>query len=164
MKKAALFCISFLILTFSLSAQVMPFNPYNPQIPVQAGNTALCPGSTGTVALGGASLLSTIGVTSQTGALTCTTPTATQICQLFPSVAATGSPFWWDFYMVNAGTGTVTVALGTGVTNAGSAYTGTLTVASGSVKHWIIVLTACGTPSVPGTPAAQLFSLGTSVF
>jgi hypothetical protein len=162
---------TFKILTLALFlgalafSQVMPLNPYNPQIPVLAGNTALCPGSTGTVSMTVAtSGMSTVGVTSQTGALTCTTPTATILCALFPFVNATGAPFWWDFYLVNAGTGTVTVALGTGVTNAGSAYTGTLTVAAGSVKHFIVVLTACGNPTVPGTPAAQLFSLGTSVF
>lgn len=123
----------------------------------------MCPGSTGTV-VATANQFSTVGVTSQTGALSCTTPTATQLCALFPFANATGTPFWWDFYLVNAGTGTVTVGLGSGVTNAGSAYTGTLTVAAGSVKHFIIVLTACGNPTVPGTPAAQLFSLGTSVF
>ena len=152
-----------LVLAFNATAQQMPYNPYNPQIPVQSGNTALCPGASGTVA-STANQYSTIGATVQSGALTCTTPTATALCALFPFVNSTGSPFWWDFYLVNAGTGTVTVALGTGVTNAGSAYTGTLTVAAGSVKHFIIVLTVCGNPTVVGVPAAQLFSLGTSVF
>lgn len=145
------------------SAQ-MPINPYHPQIPVQSANINLCPGSTGTVSMGTAAVLSTIGVTVQTGALTCTTPTATAMCTLFPTVSNTGAPYWWDFYLVNNGTGTVTVALGTGVTNSGSAYTSTLTVAAGSVKHFVIQLTACGTPTVPGSPAANLFSLGTSVF
>ncbi len=137
--------------------QTMPLGPYG-QIPATSNNNAACAGASGTVTLTPGQM-STIATTSQSGALTCTTPTATLLCRLFPFVAA-GNPGWhWDWYLVNAGTGTVTVALGSGVTNAGSAYTGTLTVASGSVKHFIITLTAC-----TGTAAAQLFSLGTSVF
>ena len=157
------FLTLFLFATVCAFAQ-MPIAPYNPQIPVQTANVNLCPGSTGTVSMGTASVMSTIGVTVQTGALTCTTPSATGLCTLFPTVAANGNVFWWDFYLVNNGTGTVTVALGTGVTNGGSAYTSTLTVAAASVKHFIVQLTACGTPTVPGSPSANLFSLGTSVF
>jgi hypothetical protein len=56
------------------------------------------------------------------------------------------------------------MGLGTGVVNGGGSYTGTLTIAAGSVRHFIVQLTACGTPAVPGTPAANLFSLGTSVY
>ena len=146
-----------------LSAQQMPLNVYNPQVGVSVNNVLGCAGSTGTVAMT-ANMMSTVLVTVQTGALTCTTPTATLLCNLFPFVASNGGQFWWDFYLLNNGTGTVTVGLGTGVTNAGAAYTGTLTVAAASVKHFLLVLNACGTPSVLGTPAAQIWSLGTSVF
>lgn len=127
-------------------------------IPARTGN-GVCAGSTGTVAWGGGtSGVSAIALGVQSGALTCTTPTATQLCALFPSVGSTAANFHWDTYLVNSGTGTITVALGTGVTNA--AYTNTYTVAANSVKHFMWVLTNCAA----GAQAAQILSLGTSVF
>lgn len=146
-----------------LVAQSMPLAPYNPQVPVQSGNATVCAGASGTVAMT-ANMMSTVAITNQSGALTCTFPTATAMCALFPFITSSANTFWWDVYLVNNGTGTVTTALGAGMTNGGGAMTGTLTVVAGSVKHFIIALTACGTPTVPGSPASQLFSLGTSVF
>ena len=125
-------------------------------IPARTGNS-VCAGSTGTVAMT-PTMVSAIAVSVQTGALTCTTPTAAQLCALFPSVNSAATNFHWDSYLVNGGTGTVTVGLGTGVTNA--AYTNILTVAAGSVRHFMYVLTNC----VAGSQAAQILSLGTSVF
>ncbi len=128
-------------------------------IPARTGN-GVCAGASGTVAWGGGtSGVSNIAVGTQTGALTCTTPTATQLCALFPFVGSTAANFHWDTYLVNAGTGTITVALGSGVSGT-AGYTGTLTVASGSVKHFMFVLTNCAA----GSQAAQILSLGVSVF
>ncbi len=155
-----IFSITILMATLCVALfaqQTMPLGAYG-QIPAVLGNNAVCAGASGTVTMT-PGMMSTLAITSQSGALTCTTPTATLLCRLFPFVNA-GNPGWhWDFYLINAGTGAVTVALGSGVTNAGSSYTGILTVAAGSVRHFIITLSAC-----TGTPAAQLFSLGTSVF
>ncbi len=160
LKMRSIFSVICLLISLCVglvAQQTMPLGIYG-QIPALLGNNAACAGASGTVALTPGQM-SQIAITSQSGALTCTTPTATLLCRLFPFVNAGNAGFHWDWYLVNAGTGTVTVALGSGVTNAGSSYTGTLTVAAGSVKHFIITLSAC-----TGTPAAQLFSLGTSVF
>lgn len=142
----------------AFAQQTMPLGSYG-QIPAVPGaNNAACAGASGTVALTPGQM-STVAVTSQSGALTCTTPTATQLCALFPFVGAQAqNNFHWDWYVVNGGSGTVTLAGGTGVA-ATTGYTGTLTVAAGSVKHFMLVLTACG-----ASPAASLLSLGTSVF
>lgn len=154
MKK--LFLAVIVLATASLSlAQVMPIERIV-GIPARTGNS-VCLGASGTVAMT-PTQVSTIAVSGQSGALTCTTPTATQLCALFPFVGSTASNFHWDSYFVNAGTGTVTVALGSGVSGT-SGYTGTLTVASGSTKHFMYVLTNCAA----GSQAAQLLSLGTSV-
>jgi hypothetical protein len=144
-----------LVLAFNLGAQVMPLNIYNPQVSLNSANTATV---TATLAPG---QMSRILISNNAGAATYTLPTATQLCALFPFVNASGGQFWWEWSMINNGTGVVTVAVGAGTTNVG---TGTLTTAAGSIRRFIIVLTACGNPTVPGTPAAQLFSLGTSVF
>jgi len=147
--------LSVLIFGAYASAQTMPIERIV-GLPARTGNS-VCLGASGTVAMT-PTQVSTIAVSGQSGALTCTTPTAAQLCALFPFVGSSASNFHWDSYLVNAGTGTVTVALGTGVTNA--AYTNTFTVASGSVKHFLYVLTNC----VAGSQAAQILSLGTSVF
>ena len=142
--------------------QIMPLGPYGqiPVAPIASTSLGACAGASGTVALLPGQM-STIAMTVQTGALICTTPTATQLCALFSAIVVNGSPFHWDWYLANGGTGTVTAALGSGVTNAGGFYTSTLTVAAGSVRHFIININGC---QPGGTPAAQLYSLGTSVF
>ena len=142
--------------------QIMPLGPYGqiPVAPIASTSLGACAGASGTVALLPGQM-STIAMTVQTGALICTTPTATQLCALFSAIVVNGSPFHWDWYLANGGTGTVTTALGSGVTNAGGFYTSTLTVAAGSVRHFIININGC---QPGGTPAAQLYSLGTSVF
>lgn len=136
-------------------AQTMPLQRIA-GIPARTGNS-VCLGASGTVAMT-PTQVSNIAVTGQSGALTCTTPTATQLCALFPFVGGTAPNFHWDMYLVNGGTGTVTTALGAGVTN--TAYTNIYTTAAGSVRHFLFVLTNCAS----GTQAAQILSLGTSVF
>lgn len=147
--------VAFVLAVVSASAQTMPIERIV-GIPARTGNL-VCPGASGTVAMT-PTQVSNIAVTSQSGALTCTTPTAAQLCALFPFVGSTAANFHWDTYLVNAGTGTVTTALGSGVTN--TAFTNILTTASGSVRHYMFVLTNCAA----GSQAAQLLSLGTSVF
>jgi hypothetical protein len=154
MKKILLVASVLLAMALPSFSQTMPLER-TVGIPARTGNST-CLGASGTVAMT-PTQVSELSVTGQSGALTCTTPTATQLCTLFPFVGGSAANFHWDMYLINAGTGTVTVALGTGVTNP---LTGTLTVAAGSVKHFLFVLTNC----VAGSQAAQLISLGTSVF
>jgi hypothetical protein len=152
--KRILLMTSFILAVAMAGAQTMPLERVV-GIPARTGNST-CLGASGTVAMT-PTQVSALSVTGQSGALTCTTPTATQLCALFPFVGGSAANFHWDSYLINAGTGTVTVGLGTGVTNP---LTGTLTVAAGSVKHFLYVLTNC----VAGSQAAQIISLGTSVF
>lgn len=126
-------------------------------VPARTGNS-VCAGASGTVAMS-PTQVSELMVSVQTGALTCTTPTAAQLCALFPFVGSSAANFHWDSYFINNGTGTTTLALGSGVSGT-AGFTGTLTVAAGSVRHILWVLTNC----VAGSQAAQLISLGTSVF
>ena len=158
MKIRNLILVFLIAMASAFAQQTMPLGLYG-QIPAVPGiNNLACAGASGTVALT-PNQMSTVAVTVQTGALICTTPTATLMCSLFPFVASAGNNnFHWDWYLVNNGTGTVTVAGGTGVV-ATTGYTGTLTVAAASVKHFLVVLTGCG-----ASPSALLLSLGTSVF
>ena|SRR5882672_32475 len=140
-----------LVASFAAAQQTMPLGPYG-TIPARSGNASTV---TATLTPG---QMSKVMINANAGAATLTTPTATLLCALFPFVGASGSNnFSWDWYLVNNGSATVTVAVGSGVTNTPS--TGTLTVVAASIKHFLIVLTAC-----TGTPAAQIISLGTSVF
>lgn len=152
--KKTFFAAALILLASAAFGQTMPIERVV-GLPARTGNST-CLGASGTVAMT-PTQVSTLSVTGQSGALACTTPTATQLCALFPFVGSSAANFHWDSYLINAGTGTVTVALGTGVTNP---LTGTLTIAAGSVKHFMYVLTNC----VAGSQAAQLISLGTSVF
>lgn len=90
-----------------------------------------------------------------TTAIAHTTPTATQLCALFPGMQIS-SIMSWDWFIRNtaAGASTLTITAGSGVTGVG-----TLTIAQNNVKHFKWSLRGCG-----GTPAARLISLGTSVF
>lgn len=151
MKKILGFSILALAMALPLAAQTMPLGLYG-KIPARTGNV-----STVTATLT-ASQMSTVMVNTNAGAATLTLPTATLLCGLFPFVGAAGNNnFWWDWYVINNGTNTVTFVVGAGTTLTPS--TGTLTVVAASVKHFLVVLTGC-----TGTPAAQLISLGTSVF
>lgn len=151
------------VLAFAMNVaygqQPMPLGPYG-QIPAVATNTnATATATTFTFTPG---QMSTVFVSLNSGgAVTAaTTPTAAQLCQLFPFVQASGaSNFHWDWYLVNAGANTITVALGANV-SATTGYTGTLATVAASVKHFMIVLTNC----VAGSETAQLLSFGTSVF
>jgi oxalate decarboxylase/phosphoglucose isomerase-like protein (cupin superfamily) len=152
--------VSILLLAISairlLGQQTMPLGPYG-KLPVVIGNTST---ATATLTPG---QMTTVHINNNAGAATLTTPTATLLCRLFPFVRSSGNAagtvnFAWDWYVVNNGTMTVTLAGGSGV-SVTSGYTGTLTIAAASVKHFMVVLTNCG-----ATPAAALLSLGTSVF
>jgi hypothetical protein len=139
-----------------VAQQTAPVTPFNPGLIANTGSQ-----STATATLTPGQMAGKIHVNANAGAATLTTPTATLLCRLFPFVTSQGNAagtvnFSWDWYLVNNGTMTVTLAFGTGVTNV---PTGTLTVAAASVKHFMVILTNCG-----ATPAAQVISLGTSVF
>ena len=139
-----------------VAQQTAPIGPYGRLL----ANTASQ--STATATLTAGQMAGNIHVNTNAGAATLTTPSATLLCRLFPFVQGSTSGtvnFSWDWYLVNNGTMTVTLAFGTGVTNV---PTGTLTVAAASVKHFVIILTNCG--ATPAANAAQVISLGTSVF
>jgi len=148
------FCIAFvlmLVMAAGAFAQ-MPLGLYG-QIPFRTGNTAA---DTATLVSGQMSGLLT---GTPTAAANYTTPTATQLCALFPFVkSGANTGFWWDMWVKNtsAGANTITVVAGSGVT-----VVGTATIAQNALKHFRIVLNQCG-PTV--TPAAQVISLGTSTF
>lgn len=119
--------------------------------PFRTGNTAadtasLTPGQMSALLTG-----------TPTAAANYTTPTATQLCQLFPFVASASSNLHYDWYVKNtsAGANTITVVGGTGVT-----ITGTATIAQNNIKHFMVVLDNC----VSGSQAAHIISLGTSTF
>lgn len=59
------------------------------------------------------------------------------------------------FFVASAGAGTVTVAVGTG----GSSV-GTLTIATGQVKEFLLIVTKLG--DLTSTPTYTIYSLGTS--
>lgn len=131
------------------TAQTMPFSrPV--AVPFRTGNTAA------DTAVLVPTQMSGLLTGTPTAAANYTTPTATQLCALFPFVGSNATNFHWDIYWKNtsAGANTITAVAGTGVT-----ITGTATVAQNAIKHWMVVLTGCA-----ATPAAQLISLGSSTF
>lgn len=96
-------------------------------------------------------------VGTPTAGATYTTPTATQLCQLFPFVASSNASFFnWLFVVKNTsgGANTITMAGGTGVT-----LRGTGTIAQNAVRIFYVEITGCS-----GTPAANLYSLMTGAF
>ncbi len=152
MKKYIASIVLFFALALSLSAQRMPLGLYG-QIPFRSGNTAA-----DTISLVPAQM-STLLTGTPTAAANYTTPTATQLCALFPFVkSGANTGYWWEWYVKNtsAGANTITVVAGSGVT-----VVGTATIAQNNVKAFVIVLDQCG-PTV--TPAAHIFSMGTSTF
>jgi hypothetical protein len=141
-------------LLFALSAfsQTMPLERgVAGQVPFRSGNTAA---DTASLAPG---QMSSILTGTPTAAANYTTPTATQLCALFPFVRTSAANLHWDWWVKNtsAGANTITVVGGSGVT-----ITGTATVAQNAVKHFMVVLDNC----VSGSQAAHIFSLGTSTF
>lgn len=72
-----------------------------------------------------------------------------------PPTTAAGSAI--RIIIIAAGGGTVTVGAGTGGTT-----NGTMTIASGQIKEFLIVVTAVGT--LTGTPTYAVYSLGTSTY
>lgn len=98
-----------------------------------------------------------LGAGALSGAATYTTPSATALCSLWPFVGSSNAAsFNWDWFVRDtaAGSNSITVAAGSGVT-----VSGTATVAQNNIKHFKVNVTGCG-----GTPAAVVYSLGTSVF
>lgn len=82
-----------------------------------------------------------------TGAATYTTPTATALCNAFPSVASGGGPatnFGLLFVVINTsgGANTITMAGGTGVT-----ASGTLTIAQNNSRVFLLWPTNCAAGS-----------------
>lgn len=125
----------------------------NGQIPVNlAGNVAV-----GTATLGLASFATQILTGTPTGAASYTTPTATQLCTLFPFLAQNGAFGWsYDWYVVNTsgGSNTITMVAGSGVT-----LVGTGTAAQNFTRHFKVQFVNC-----QGTPTVNLISLETSAF
>lgn len=142
--------VAFIVAAVAASAQTMPLERIV-NTPFRTGNVFT---DTGSLVPGNMSGLLT---GTPTAAANYTTPTATQLCNLFPFVGGTAANFHWDIYWKNTsgGANTITAVGGTGVT-----VVGTATVAQNNVKHWMVVLTNCAS----GTQAAQLISLGTSTF
>lgn len=141
---------AFVLAAVSLSAQTMPLERIV-NTPFRTGNTAA---DTATLV---PTQMSGLLTGTPTAAANYTTPTATQLCALFPFVGSNAANFHWDIYWKNTsgGANTITAVAGTGVT-----VVGTATVAQNAVKHWMVVLTGC----VSGSAAAQLISLGSSTF
>lgn len=131
------------------------------KMPLERGVIGLVPFRSANTAADTASLvpgqMSSILTGTPTAAANYTTPTATQLCQLFPFVGSASANLHWDWWIKNtsAGAFAITVVGGTGVT-----VTGTATVAQNFIKHFMIVLDNC----TAGNQAAHVFSLGTSAF
>lgn len=87
-----------------------------------------------------------------TGGITLTTPTAALLLAAFPGQLLGGSVI---FLLKNTGTGTITVAAGSGCT-----IVGTATVATLNAKLWLIHWTS----TVPGAETYTLRSIMTGVF
>lgn len=91
-----------------------------------------------------------------TAAANYTTPTAAQICSALPQVqqvsSGTNNNFALDFFIKNtsAGANTITVVAGAGVT-----ATGTMTIAQNTIRHFLLVPTACPN-TLTGTPTAAV--------
>ena len=131
--------------------QTMPLGVYG-QIPALTGNTAA---DTATLTPG---QMSTLLTGTPTAAANYTTPTATNLCALFPFVQAqNANNFYWHWYIKNtsAGANTITVVAGSGVT-----LVGTGTAAQNNVRHFLVILTNC----TSGSAAAQVVSLETAAF
>jgi hypothetical protein len=131
------------------------------KMPTERSVIGTVPFRTGNVAADTISLvpgqMSSLLTGTPTAAANYTTPTATQLCALFPFVQSSAANLYWPWWIKNtsAGANTITVVGGTGVT-----ITGTATVAQSAVKMFMVVLDNC----VAGSQAAHVISLGTSVF
>lgn len=139
------------IVAMTANAQPQPLSA--PPVNVSWTAIAVLPTTTGTLT---ARQMVGIGAAAVSGASSFTTPTATQLCALFPTVGASNQDFNWDWYLRNTASGAdaITMLAGSGVT-----LSGTMTVAQNAVKHFKISIRNCG-----GTPAAVLYSLGSSTF
>lgn len=152
--QSVLTAVFMLVLLFSMStlaiAQPAPLGPMG-NLPFSQLNVA-----TDTASLVPSQMVGLLVGTPTAGA-TYTTPTATQLCALFPFVGASNATsFSWLFVVKNtsAGANTITLAGGTGVT-----LSGTGTAAQNTVRLFMIEVRGCG-----GTPAALLYSLNTGSF
>ena len=131
------------------------------RMPIERGVMGTVPFRTGNTAADTASLtpgqMSSLLTGTPTAAANYTTPTATQLCQLFPFVGSAAANLYWPWWVKNTsgGANTITVVGGTGVT-----VTGTATIAQNAVKMFMVVLDNC----VAGSQAAHVISLGTSTF
>lgn len=99
----------------------------------------------------------TVGPTSATlgGAATLNLPSAANLCAGFPSVAAAGTFFNWDWivYNTSSGASTLTIRVAAGDTSV-TAF-GTLTVAQNASRHFKVSINGCNT----GAPKAVFWSM-----
>lgn len=146
----AMFVLTLLCAVPAIAQQAAPIGPLG-VLQFTQNNTAA-----DTIALLPSQMVGLLVGTPTAGA-TYTTPTATQLCQLFPFVASSNASFFnWLFVVKNtsAGANTITMAGGTGVT-----LRGTGTIAQSAVRIFYVEVTGCS-----GTPAANLYSLMTGAF
>jgi hypothetical protein len=139
-----------LLISAASFAQTVPLGPYG-NIPVNTANTAA-----DTIVLVTGQMYGILTGTP-TAAANYTTPTATQLCTVFPFLSSGSATNWaYDWYIKNtsAGGNTITAVAGSGVT-----LVGTGTTAQNFVRHFKVVFNTCS-----GTPAVQLISLETSAF
>ena len=139
----------FFLAALALSAQVMPLNPTVGQAPMRTGNVAT---DTATLTPGQMSSLLTA---TPTAAATLTTPTATQMCALYPTLKAKNATNYWYFWIVkntSAGANTITVAGGTNMT-----VVGTATIAQNAAKIFAITLNCAAL-------TGQVISIGSLTF
>lgn len=91
-----------------------------------------------------------------TAAANYTTPTAANICASLPQIAqtsgGTNTNFATDLFVKNtsAGAFTITMVAGAGVTTSG-----TMTIGQNTIRHFLVMPTACPNP-VTGTPTAAV--------
>jgi hypothetical protein len=138
------------IFTVSLVHSQFPSGPYGSFYYI-TGNTAA-----DSATLGAQQMIGLLTGTP-TAAANYTTPTATALCALFPSLASqNASAFTWplDVKNTSAGANTITMVAGAGVT-----LSGTGTVAQSQVRRFEVTASNCS-----GTPAVTLFSLQTGAF
>lgn len=156
MKKISLlFFLCLCAFAVNVSAQPTPLGAYGT---ISWTQMAALPTTTG----GTLAVYYMVGPKSITlsGASTLKLPTAVALCSGFPTVAAQGTFFSWDWAVFNnsSGANTLTIQLNDGVTDVTTF--GTMTVVQNAVKRFKVSITGCNTSA----PKAVVYSLGTAVF
>lgn len=149
--KTATLSIAFLLCMSFAFAQSVPLGPMG-NLPFTTATVAA-----DTATLTNAQMVGLLTGTPTAGA-TYTTPTAAQLCTYFRNIIPPiTNNYSWHLWVKNtsAGSNTITVAGGTGVTNVGAR-----TAAQNNVRHFVIAITNC----TAGSEAASLVSLETAAF